>query len=140
MAEDADQSAHYQQAEAPVNAQEQVLTLATALVLEAGGEKAPGAMQAVLNVISNRAKGDFYRAYTVVLKPYQFSALNSYTVEHGSLSALINRASQHPRWNEAISLVQKLQQHKLVDITGGQPTIMPPGWTAKGLLQDGLKR
>lgn len=93
--------------------------LATVLILEAGGEGQQG-MQAVMNVIQNRAKGskNLVDLMKIVIKPLQFSSLNG-TKTIQDLQVKIEKSRKHPKFNEAKQIVQTALQGKLKDITGG---------------------
>lgn len=93
--------------------------IAATLVDEAGGEKdAKRGMQAVLNVISKRAKGNLRQSAAECLKPYQFSGWNSVKVSNiDSVNKFINSKRSHPKFKIAMSLVNELKDGKLEDIT-----------------------
>lgn len=84
--------------------------VAAVLILEAGGEGQRG-MQAVLNVIDNRARATHASRVTVIAKPKQFSCLNN-----RSLTSAIRLAKKHPQWDAAVRLVSA---RSVPDITGG---------------------
>lgn len=89
------------------------------LIGEAGGEGA-GGMQAVMNVIANRAHGDPHKFAQECLKPYQFSMFNDATVKKTvKLGDIVAKARKHPKWNEALALVKQAATKKLEDVTGG---------------------
>jgi N-acetylmuramoyl-L-alanine amidase len=85
-------------------------SVAAVLIAEAGGEGLAG-MQAVANVIANRAGARGLSRLAVVSSPRQFSCLNG-----SSLSRLEAAARKHPRWGCAVALAS---QASLPDITGG---------------------
>ena len=104
---------------------------------EARGEGELG-MQAVMNVIMNRAKGDFNKARDIVLKPKQFSVWNS--VKDPEQTAL-GMAKAHrakklpdgPSYIKALELVDKAMNGSLTDVTGGatfyfNPKKANPSW------------
>lgn len=73
------------------------------LILEAGGEGKMG-MEAVMEVIRNRAKAKFGKddiisLYKIATAPLQFSCFNA-GVDKG-----IARAKKHPKWNEALNII-----------------------------------
>lgn len=108
---------------------ENVNILASTLIGEAGGEGIKG-MQAVANVIMNRANGDFSKASAVCLKPYQFSMWNG---KRDQIKSVVHKAKAHPRWKDAILLIQQAKDGKLQDITGGSdfyfnPKLAMPKW------------
>lgn len=74
--------------------------VAATLILEAGGEYAYGSMQAVHEVILNRAVKRRLTAKQVCLQRKQFSCWNS-----GKIAALLAKAKRHPRWHEALAIV-----------------------------------
>jgi spore germination cell wall hydrolase CwlJ-like protein len=84
--------------------------VASTLILEAGGEYAEGAMQAVHEVILNRADKRRLTPKQVCLQPKQFSCWNS-----GKYRKLIAKAKAHPRYAHALSIVHG----KRTNITGG---------------------
>ena len=85
----------------------QVETVIACLVLEAGGEGTVG-MEAVNEVIHNRAKNRQKSLYQIVTAPKQFSCFNS------GVTAAIQRAKKHPKWNEAIRILKnKLTNHTM---------------------------
>lgn len=78
--------------------------LACTLILEAGGEYAEGAMEAVHEVILNRAAKRGLTAKQVCLQPKQFSCWNS-----GRIDRLVAKAKSHPRYALALRIVHGLQ-------------------------------
>ena len=101
--------------------------IAATLVGEAGGEGEKG-MQAVLNVIMNRAKNDIKNAPKVCLMPKQFSMWNG-----KSESSVVPAAKKHKSWQKAVELVNMAKSGKLDDITGGadfyyNPKLAKPDW------------
>jgi spore germination cell wall hydrolase CwlJ-like protein len=74
--------------------------VAATLILEAGGEYHKGAMEAVNEVIENRARNRNKNQGVVCLQKYQFSCWNSVDVLD-----TIAKAKNHPRWNEAVQIV-----------------------------------
>lgn len=109
--------------------------VAACLIGEAGGE-GPQGMQAVMNVISNRAKGNPAQFVKVCLKPYQFSFFNEATVSRSKkLVDIVDKAKKHPKWNIAMELVQNASKKKLEDITQGathyHTTAVNPSWAPK---------
>lgn len=102
---------------------------------EARGEGEQG-MQAVLNVIMNRAKGNFTNAFTVVLKPKQFSMWNGASDPDDSAIALAKEQRDNPTYRTIIRLVDKASKGQLPDITGGatfyfNPKKANPSWAKK---------
>ena len=103
---------------------------------EGQGEGVKG-MQAIMNVIMNRA-GSFDRASKVVLKPKQFSTWNNVTnpVETALSVAKLNREDKDPTWLDAIRIVDQAARGKLSDITGGalfyfNPDAVNPAWSKR---------
>ncbi|MGE9295503.1 MAG: cell wall hydrolase [Puniceicoccales bacterium] len=95
------------------------LLLASCAVLEAASE-GPEGMQAVLNVIYNRAGGDIHKVVGVVARPKQFTAFNSATqADRPDYGPLIERATSDIAFNTAYGLVEKMERGTLPDITGG---------------------
>lgn len=93
--------------------------VAAVLVLEASSEGVEG-MQAVLNVIYNRAGGDLSRVIPVTVKKGQFSSINSVTGKRNpDYSPILRRAYQHNNFNDAMELVRTMERGELEDITFG---------------------
>ena len=80
-----------------VNASEIV---AATLILEAGGEYSTGAMEAVNEVIRNRAAKRKLTTRQVCLQRKQFSCWNS-----GRIDQLLAKAKRHPRFSDALAIV-----------------------------------
>ena len=107
---------------------------------EARGEGEIG-MQAVMNVIMNRAKGDFSKASKIVLKPKQFSMWNKIPDPEASalnLAREIRRTKPQDEasYMKAIEIVDKAATGKLPDITDGatfyvSPKKASPDWAKK---------
>jgi len=111
--------------------------LAAVLVLEAGGEGQEG-MQAVMNVIMNRAGGSAEKFYLEAIRPKQFSVLNSAKGwPWRNFSPTIERArSRGKLWTSALALVEKAQAQNLPDITKGAThyyatSIRQPSWASE---------
>ena len=85
---------------ATIPAEEDDHIVAATLILEAGGEYDEGAMEAVYEVIVNRAKIRNLTLVEVCLQRKQFSCWNNKSVAIG-----INHARSHPRWNQALNIV-----------------------------------
>ena len=75
--------------------------VAATLILEAGGEYHAGAMEAVHEVIYNRAIKRKLTMAEVCLQKWQFSCWNDQDV-----AANIVKAKNHPRWAEAMEIIQ----------------------------------
>jgi N-acetylmuramoyl-L-alanine amidase len=109
--------------------------LASCLILEAGGEGRAG-MQAVMNVISNRAGGRPELFAREVLRPRQFSAFNSVRTA-ADRQRLIDRARAHPRWSQALQMADLARRGQLPDITLGATHYYathlpaPPAWASQ---------
>lgn len=122
---------------APPNAQRDIL--ATCLVLEAGSEGYLG-MQAVMNVIINRAGGNPGEFYAQATRENQFSSLNSArSTLLSNYHTLIDRAKQNPAWVDAQDIVRRAQVKGLSDLTNGATHFYsvsktPPAW-AKNLSE-----
>lgn len=93
--------------------------VASCLILEAASDGVDG-MQAVLNVIYNRADQKIGHVVKEVIKPKQFTSFNRVTTKRNpNFSPLIRRALNDPMFNDAYQLVIKLEQGKLEDNTQG---------------------
>lgn len=100
---------------------------------EARGEGERG-MHAVLNVIMNRAKGNFQKARDVVLASKQFSMWND--VSEPAVTAMAMVRNSDDQWLEAVRLVDRASQGNLPDITHGatfyfNPKKANPSWAKK---------
>ena len=73
--------------------------VATTLILEAGGEYDEGSLEAVYEVIYNRAIKKNQSFSEVCLARKQFSCWNGKDIYE-----TIEKASKHPRWNEALKI------------------------------------
>jgi len=94
--------------------------LATCMVLEAGGE-GPEGMQAVLNVILNRAHGNLYRMVPETIKYGAFSCMSDIWKQSApDYSPLVNRAtSQAGAYDQAMQLITLMEEGFLADNTHG---------------------
>jgi N-acetylmuramoyl-L-alanine amidase len=94
--------------------------VATCLVLEAGGEGTEG-MQAVLNVILNRADGYFNRMTSETVKTGAFSCMSSvWKRNEPNYSPLIRRAeTQSGAYEQAMNLISLMEEGFLRDNTHG---------------------
>lgn len=93
--------------------------VASCLILEAASDGEEG-MRAVLNVIFNRADRQPQKVVQEVVKPKQFTSLNSVTGQRNpNFSPIIRRALKDPLFNEAYQLVLKMEQGELIDNTRG---------------------
>jgi len=94
--------------------------VASCMVLEAGGEGSEG-MQAVLNVVLNRANGYLHRMVQETIKTGAFSCMSSvWRSNSPDYSPLIDRAMSQPgAYDEALQLISVMEQGLLKDNTGG---------------------
>ena len=74
--------------------------VAATLILEAGGEYTGGSMEAVNEVIRNRAAKRKLTTRQVCLQRKQFGCWNS-----GRIDQLLAKAKAHPRFSEAMAIV-----------------------------------
>lgn len=95
--------------------------LASTIIDEAGGERdAEKGMQAVLNVILKRGKGDIRKSAAECLKPKQFSGWNKVNKSDiKSINKFIDLKRKHPRYSLALKLVSQARNGTLSDITNG---------------------
>ena len=80
---------------------EQDIVIST-IILEAGGEYKAGALEAIYEVIINRAKKRNLTPAEVCLQRKQFSCWNNLTIDDG-----INIAKNHKRWAIAKNILGK---------------------------------
>lgn len=92
--------------------------VAAVIVLEAGGEGEEG-MQAVMNVIVNRANNSPNYFALQVLKPMQFSCVTKYRYMRDGMKAMIIKAKMSSSWETACTIVQMAFNKQLEDITHG---------------------
>lgn len=119
---------------------EKAILAAATLWHEARGEGKEG-MQAVLNVIMNRAGGKFDEIDKIILKPKQFSCWNSVSDPKTTASEMAQKASDgklsdSQQFKEAAALVKLAIDGKLSDITGSakyyfNPKLAKPKWAEK---------
>lgn len=108
--------------------------IATTLVLEAGGEGNRG-MQAVANVLNNRAKRRGTTPAQEALRPSQFSMWNKYNANNEEISDVIAKAKRHEKWPIAVDYAKRIQS--LPDITGGATHYYNPNHTdVKNKIKD----
>ena len=74
----------------------------TTIILEAGGEYQIGALEAVYEVIMNRAKKRNKTPAQVCLQKWQFSCWNGKDIQEN-----IEKAKRHPRWSIAKNILGK---------------------------------
>lgn len=107
--------------------------VAACLIGEAGGEGEKG-LQAVMNVVYNRAGGDPARFKSVVLAPKQFSAMNSATGRRpkNSVANLVAMHKKHPLWSTALMTAHRASYKQLPDMTQGSThyhaSAIKPSW------------
>jgi N-acetylmuramoyl-L-alanine amidase len=111
--------------------------VASTLILEAGGEYAEGAMEAVHEVVYNRSIKRGKSMSDICLQPWQFSCWNENTLEWN-----IAKAQKHPRWDEAMKIVGTAQ---MTNYTNGADHyyadyIQPPYWAADMTLTNKVGR
>lgn len=94
--------------------------VATCLVLEAGGEGSEG-MQAVLNVILNRAHGNLYRMVPETLKYGAFSCMAPvWRTKQPDFTELFARATEQSNaYEQAMQLIDLMVSGFLADNTHG---------------------
>lgn len=93
--------------------------IAACLILEAGGEGERG-MQAVMNVIANRAEGNPSEFYAQTIAPHQFAGFGGARgLFFRDFTPLVERAKRSSSWPVAKALVEKAFRNELPDITGG---------------------
>ena len=102
---------------------------------EARGEGEQG-IQAVLNVIVNRANQDFSKASSIALKPKQFSIWNGISNPEKKSVQLAKKMRDDKTYQTVIRLVDLASKGKLPDITGGatfyfNPKKANPSWAKK---------
>ena len=73
--------------------------VAATLIMEAGGEYYEGSLEAVYEVIYNRAIKKNQSFSEICLAPKQFSCWNG-----KDIMSAVEKASRHPRWNEAMKI------------------------------------
>ncbi|MCU0858412.1 MAG: cell wall hydrolase [Pontiellaceae bacterium] len=94
--------------------------VAACMVLEAGGEGIQG-MQAVLNVILNRADGCLDKMRQQTVKYAAFSCMSSiWKCENPDFAPLFERAKNQTKvYKQALQLITQMEEGTLVDNTGG---------------------
>ncbi len=126
-------AASYAQTDGCLNSYDREI-IASCMVLEAAGDGAEG-MQAVLNVIINRAKGDLNRMVPATVKHGAFSCMASIWSDIPDYSPLLSRAQNQPEsFANAMNLIAIMEQGLLSDITGGathyHATYINPYWVS----------
>lgn len=109
--------------------------IAAVLVLEAADQGVDG-MQAVLNVIDNRAQGNPAKALGQVARRKAFTSLNRITSQHNpDYSPALRRAQGDRMWDIALQMVEAYSKgQRYRDLTGGAThyCIDPPAsWRQK---------
>lgn len=109
--------------------------LAATLWGEAADQGEEG-MQAVMNVIMNRAKGNFDKAVKVVLMPKQFSMWNGISNPEKHALETVDLWRTDKRFQKCFQIVDRAFQGTLPDITGGaqlyfNPDKASPSWASK---------
>ena len=84
--------------------------LATVLTLEDNSRQG---MEAIAEVIYNRAGHSPEKVREVLLKRYQFSCLNPHTIHHGSLVSLVRRARSRSNWRAASKIARDTLANKV---------------------------
>ncbi len=94
--------------------------IASVLILEAADQGVDG-MQAVLNVIDNRANGNPAKALGQVARRKAFSSLNRVTNQlNPDYSPALRRAQRDIMWETAMGMVDAYSRGYLIpDLTGG---------------------
>lgn len=87
----------------------------TVLTLE---DNNPRGMQAIAEVVWNRANHDPEKVREVLLKRYQFSCLNPHTIHHGSLVSLVRRARSRSNWRAASKIARDTLAGKVTSHVG----------------------
>lgn len=106
--------------------------IATCMVLEAGGE-GPEGMQAVLNVILNRAEGSLNGMVAQTVKPGAFSCMSAVWCKEPDFGALFRKAENQPEpYVLARQLLDQLEEGRLADNSHGathyHSTSVTPYW------------
>jgi spore germination cell wall hydrolase CwlJ-like protein len=78
--------------------QKQNDTVVACIILEAGGEGKKG-MEAVNEVLHNRAAAQHKSLYQIATAPLQFSCFNN------GVDAAVVKAKKHPNWNIALNIL-----------------------------------
>jgi len=109
------------------SAQTRQEVVAAVLIGEAGGEGSKG-LEAVLEVIHERAKASHTSTYRVVTKRFQFSCLNRISPKR-----LVQIARRHHRWSEAMNLagLVKVQTNWTRGANHYHAITINPGWPNK---------
>lgn len=89
--------------------------LTTVLTLEDNSRQG---MEAIAEVIYNRAGHNPEKVREVLLKRYQFSCLNPHTIHHGSLVSLVRRARSRSNWRAASKIARNTLAGKVGNLVG----------------------
>ena len=106
-------------------------TVVACIVLEAGGEGRQG-MEAVNEVIHNRAAAQNKSLFDVVIAPKQFSCFN-----HG-IDHAISLARRHAKWGEALRIVSSPKTNHTMGAVYYHTRSIRPSWSEK-LLDKGYE-
>ena len=89
--------------------------MATVITLEENKTKG---MYAISEVIYNRAKKDPKQVRKVLLKKYQFTCINSHTVNGKSLLSLVKKAKARSNWKLSRSIAENIYAGKVSRYVG----------------------
>jgi N-acetylmuramoyl-L-alanine amidase len=103
-----------------------VEVVAATLILEAGGERDPRAMEAVMEVIRNRAVARNRSMESICLQRLQFSCWNSISVQNG-----IAKAKKHPKWKLALTIVNSSPTYHTSGADHYHTHAVNPSWNRK---------
>ena len=116
--------------------QDEVILALTCWRENRGGKPQPQAMQAVANVVLNRAKTHSTDAWTECTRAEQFSSLTA----KGDPELILWPAKNDPEWQMALSLAAEAAGAGLTDLTGGATLYYAPHgqtWAARFTLPNG---
>ena len=123
--------ANFSDYHAQTEQQKQFDTVVACIILEAGGEGRTG-MEAVNEVLHNRAHAQHKTLFQIATAPMQFSCFNN------GVEAAVAKAKKHPYWNVAMEIAKA----SLTDHTHGAKFYhtlnSKPSWAAK-ILKKGAK-
>jgi spore germination cell wall hydrolase CwlJ-like protein len=108
--------------------------VAATMILEAGGEKSPGALLGVYEVIRNRAERTSTCMKDVVFKRKQFSCWNNQL----KIGVLLKTAMSHPRYEEALRIVKRGNTAKTDAVFGAthyHATSVKPHWITSSKMK-----
>jgi len=98
--------------------------VAATIILEAGGEYSPNALQAVNEVIQNRAIKRRIAPSQVCLQRLQFSCWNN----KAKRPALLAKAQRHPRYSQALQIALSLPTNYTNGADHYHPDYCNPYW------------